>query len=122
MSVDQTVADRQRGAEFGRAWAGEAEPSQLRGIQAFREAFDGHSSLTFEDMFTMSDEDRETVQAGHPYMVVPAATDPEITSHNDAAEFWERIGLDEEDRSNNLFLLGFVEGALDAWGEVEDPS
>ena len=44
----------------------------------------------------------------------------EAISRQDGDEFWSSVlGEDDSDRYLNPFLVGFVEGAIEVWGEVE---
>ena len=44
----------------------------------------------------------------------------EAISRQDGDEFWSSVlGEDDSDRYLNPFLVGFVEGAMEVWGEVE---
>jgi hypothetical protein len=104
--------DRLRGREKGRAWASDqAEAVELERLDEWTGGrFDSHGS--WADFLMEPRRDNDAYGPDHGLA--------EAISSQDGDEFWGSVlGDDDSDRYLNAFLVGFVEGAIEVWGEVK---
>jgi hypothetical protein len=109
---------RKDGFEAGEAWAkDEAETDELERLERFLARLDGEPSFGRDEFF--SDFGQKTYSTAEGLYF---ALHPEDDRDRRAAEhFWEEaLGDNVELASNDSFLRGFAEGAVELWQKYKD--
>lgn len=100
---------RVMGRNTGRKWAEDtAAPGQLRRLAKAEEEHGGDQVGVYDNG---SNEGAMKSLA--------EVIDGESATYREAVRFWNANGIDPDDLHDTEFAAGFVEGALEVWGQVE---